>query len=256
MMPCPDSLYGRIIHIEKTDSTSDYLRRLCSDEEAPEFTTVQADYQTAGKGQRGNSWESGIAENLLFSTIIYPGFLEARNQFDLSRVVALAVKDVLDQFTGHISVKWPNDIYWKDRKICGILIENDLSGTAICRSIIGIGININQQVFQSKAPNPVSLTQVTGMNYELTPILETFLVKLQHYYGMLRSGKVNDIRAMYVNSLYRKEGWHMYADKNGEFSATMVEVKPSGVLVLMDKENRKREYAFKEVRYILPSDES
>jgi len=122
-----------------------------------EFTTVIAERQTAGKGQRGNSWESEDCRNITFSFVLYPTFIEARRQFILSQIVSLSIKEELDQWTEGISIKWPNDIYWNDKKICGILIENDLSGHHIGRSISGIGVNINQDVFRSNAPNPISL---------------------------------------------------------------------------------------------------
>ena len=159
MKPCPDTFPFPLVALDETASTNQYLSQLCNQlqESVAELTTVTAEFQTAGKGQRGNTWEAEEGKNLLFSFVLYPSFLEARRQFILSQIVSLAIKEELSRWSDEITIKWPNDIYWKDKKICGILIENDLSGHHIRRSIAGIGININQEVFNSDAPNPVSL---------------------------------------------------------------------------------------------------
>ena len=118
--------------------------------------------QTAGRGQAGNSWESEAGKNLLFGLLFHPREVEANRQFILSQAVALSICETLSDYAEDIRIKWPNDIYWKDRKICGMLIENTLVGRCIENCIIGAGININQQTFCSDAPNPVSLRQITG----------------------------------------------------------------------------------------------
>ena len=176
MTPCPDMKKEPnliitpavfpvpLIILPETDSTNNHLTQLCNEQQSAvrEFTTIIAERQTAGKGQRGNSWESEDCRNITFSFVLYPTFVEARRQFVLSQIVSLSIKEELDEWTEGISIKWPNDIYWNEKKICGILIENDLSGHHIGRSISGIGVNINQETFRSNAPNPVSLKQITG----------------------------------------------------------------------------------------------
>lgn len=148
-------------------------------------------FQTAGRGQRGNSWESEDGANLLFSFVLYPDFLEARKQFYLSQITALALQEVLSQYTDGIRIKWPNDIYWKDKKICGTLIENDLTGIHISRSISGTGVNLNQERFVSDAPNPVSLFQITGQRYDRKEILHQLMERVAHYYTLLKTEKPN-----------------------------------------------------------------
>ena len=128
MMPSLDTFPVPLIHINETNSTNNYLQSLCSEQKVEELTVVVADFQTSGRGQRGNSWESAPGKNLLFSTVIFPEFLEARRQFLISQIISLAIKEELDTYTSDISIKWPNDIYWKEKKICGMLIENDLMG--------------------------------------------------------------------------------------------------------------------------------
>ena len=140
MMPSPDMSFPvPLIHISETNSTNSYLQTLCAKQQGvAAFTTVVADFQTSGRGQRGNSWESEPKKNLLFSFVLFPDFLEARRQFLISQIVSLAIKEELDSYADDFSIKWPNDIYWKDKKICGMLIENDLMGRNISQSISGI----------------------------------------------------------------------------------------------------------------------
>lgn len=212
-----------------------------------ELTVVVADFQTSGRGQRGNSWESAPGKNLLFSTVIFPEFLEARRQFLISQIISLAIKEELDTYTTDISIKWPNDIYWKEKKICGMLIENDLMGRNISQSIIGIGININQEIFHSSAPNPVSLLQITEEEHDLFEILKNIMLRIQSYYSLLKKGDTTSIACQYEKSLFRREGMHRYKDANGEFLARIVCVEPEGKLILEDEKLIKRGYMFKEV---------
>lgn len=249
MMPSPETF--PLIHISETNSTNSYLQTLCSQQKVEEFTTVIADFQTSGRGQRGNSWESEPNKNILFSFVLFPEFLEARRQFLISQIVSLAIKKELDTYTSDISIKWPNDIYWKEKKICGILIENDLMGRNISRSISGIGININQEAFHSPAPNPVSLFQITGRQYDIFEILRSIMQRVGSYYDLLRKNETALITQQYEKALFRREGTHRYKDANGEFSARIVCVEPEGRLILEDETQTKRGYMFKEVEYIL-----
>lgn len=248
-MNCPDLF--PIIHVQETDSTNNHLSAVAEKEPVAEFTVVLADFQTAGKGQRGNTWEAEKEKNLLFSFVLYPTFLEAKRQFILSQIVSLSIKEELDQWTEDVSIKWPNDIYWKDKKICGILIENDLTGAFIARSISGIGVNINQDVFLSNAPNPVSLKQITGQEHDCHTILNHIMQRIKAYYSLLRQGKTADIISRYQNALFRKTGMHRYCDENGEFQAQILEVEPDGHFILKDELGKVRRYVFKEVQYIL-----
>lgn len=251
MMPSPDKFPVPLIHINETDSTNNHLQALCRQQQVEEFTTVIADFQTSGRGQRGNSWESEPCANLLFSFVLFPHFLEARRQFLISQIISLAIKEELDTYAADISIKWPNDIYWKDKKICGMLIENDLMGRNISRSIAGIGININQEEFHSSAPNPVSLRQITGKQYDRFEIGKNIMLRVRSYYDLLQKGHATLIAYQYEKSLFRKEGMHLYKDVNGEFAARILCVEPEGRLILEDERQTKRGYMFKEVEYIL-----
>ena len=251
MMLSPELFPVPLVHISETNSTNNYLQTLCAQEKVEEFTTVVADFQTSGRGQRGNSWESEPHKNLLFSFVLLPEFLEARRQFLISQIISLAIKEELDTYTNDVSIKWPNDIYWKEKKICGILIENDLMGRNISQSIAGIGININQEEFHSPAPNPVSLYQITGKQYDIFEVLKNIMLRIQSYYCQLKKNDTLSIVAHYEKSLFRKEGMHRYKDTNGEFLARIVCVEPEGRLILEDEMQAKRRYMFKEVEYLL-----
>ena len=154
-----DKLELPIERIKETTSTNTYLAQLCKENKAKEYHTVIAEHQTAGRGQRGNTWESEAGKNLTFSTVLYPTALEVKNQFYLSMIASFSVIYALENYTDGFSIKWPNDIYWKNKKIGGILIENELEGGYIVQSIIGIGLNINQKELHSSAPHPDSLFQ-------------------------------------------------------------------------------------------------
>ncbi len=239
------------IHLEEIDSTSNYLKKILSENEVSEGTIVVADFQTGGRGQRGNSWESEKGQNLTFSILLKPDFVSANKQFIISQIIALAIKDVLDRYADGISIKWPNDIYWNNSKICGILIENSLIGNYIQQSIAGIGININQTEFRSDASNPISLSMVTGNSYNLHEILDKITNSILFYYQLAKDGNTFEIVSLYKNALFRKNGYHFYNDGIEDFEAKINDIEPSGILVLEKPDGKIRKFAFKEIKYIL-----
>lgn len=243
--------YPEPIYITQTTSTNTTLADICDHGKAVNFSSVYTSFQTAGRGQRGNKWESEKGKNLLFSMVIFPEKLMAKHHFILLQITALALCDTLTEYTDGISIKWPNDIYWRDKKICGTLIENDLKGTYIERSISGTGVNLNQKIFKSDAPNPVSLSQVTGETYDIETILHKILGTVEKYYRIFEKGDSTTIRQKYLNAIYRKEGFHKYKDSEGEFEAAITGIEDDGRLVLQDNKGRIRKYLFKEVSYII-----
>lgn len=251
----PKKINLTIEKLEETASTNSYLAQLCKEGKAQEFHTVITDNQTAGRGQRGNSWESESGKNLTFSMVLYPTALEAKNQFYLSMTIAASVIHTLGSYTNGFSIKWPNDIYWKDRKIGGILIENELEGPYLSQCIVGIGLNVNQETFHSSAPNPVSLIQILGVAIDRHELLNKLLSDIMGGYIFLENEyeqAVASIGQVYRKFLYRKEGLHPYRDAQGEFMAEFHQVEPSGHLILKDESGTFRRYAFKEVEFILP----
>ena len=241
----------RIVRLEEAESTNLYLKQLVREEYLEEGSMVVADFQTVGRGQMGSTWFSSKGENLLFSLLIYPKDVLAKEQFIISRIASLAVKNTLDQFTDDIRIKWPNDIYWKEKKIAGILIENDIEVRCIGNSVIGVGININEQSFPSGLLNPVSLLQITGSVHDRDYILHIFQREFFLLYRDFQQGEVKAIEDEYMLDLYRVNGYYWYEDKNGRFMAEIDDVLPSGHLVLriMDT-NEERKYAFKEVAFV------
>ena len=203
---------------------------------------VVADNQTEGRGCGTNRWESERGQNLLFSLMIHPENLPANQQFQISMAISLAIIDALGQMVGDLSIKWPNDIYWRNGKLAGILIENTLKGNLIKDSIIGVGLNVNQREFHSDAPNPVSLWQITGQETNREQLLKDILQRLDFK---------DSLKERYMKSLYRRKGFHPYTDKDGVFMAEIVGVEDDGHLLLSDDNGKKRRYAFKEVQFVI-----
>ncbi len=241
-----------LIHLEEIRSTNTYLQELDAVHPQPEGILVYTDTQSAGRGQRGNSWESEPGKNLTFSLLLRPEHIPANRQFLLSQVVSLAMVDLLSQYGKGYSIKWPNDIYWNDSKIAGILIENVLSGSTFTRAIVGIGFNINQAQFLSDAPNPISLLQITGEEHPVESLLFQFMEAFEHRYReTFAPSSIETVQQEYARNLYRREGYHPYATEGETFLARIVKVEPDGFLLLATPAGETRRFAFKEVSFIL-----
>lgn len=238
-----------LIILEEAASTNTELRGMV---DAEHGTIVAARRQTAGRGQRGNTWESEAGANLTFSILVRPKAIPPSKQMAISRAVSLAIVRWLDRYLNEeVAIKWPNDIYVGDKKICGILIEHVLTSGRIDRTIIGVGININQRKFLSDAPNPVSLSQLTGKSYPLDKMLEEVsgeiiaLVEAENEAG----GELTE--EDYMFRLWRREGYYRYRDAEGEFMARIANVASDGILTLERADGTMSKYAFKEVAAIL-----
>lgn len=217
----------------------------------PGFTVVVTEEQTAGRGQQGNSWEAERGKNILFSLLCHPDFVRASKQFLLSQCMALAIRNALAVHVEGVMVKWPNDIYVGDKKISGTLIECDLMGKSIANCIIGTGVNINQEVFVSDAPNPTSLKLLTGREYDKEEVLADIIRRFAELYDRLVQGEEEAIRKEYMQCLYRKEGMHEYEDVRGRFMAEIAGVEPTGHLLLKFENGNTVRYEFKEVKFVL-----
>lgn len=239
-----------ILYLNEVESTNQYLSELVESKKVEDGTAVVSFNQTKGRGQKGNTWFSEPDNNICYSIVIYPDSIVARNQFIISQMVALSIKAFLDEYTGNISIKWPNDIYWKDKKIVGTLIENQLAGSFITHSIIGIGININQKTFPSTLPNPVSLNQITGKDYDLKELVNKLHHRILQSIENLSRGVEDNIQRYYVNNLYHRDGFYAYHDKDGDFKARIRGVSGIGNLILEHEDGAVKDYAFKEVSYI------
>jgi len=241
------------MYIETTNSTNTLLREYIANGNPPQY--IYTGFQTAGRGQTGNGWESQKGKNLLCSILLPP----TEMPFMLNVAVSVAVHRAISEIgINDVTIKWPNDIYWKDKKIAGILIENAIIGNKIVHSIAGIGLNINQTEWLSNAPNPVSLTQITGETYDIHQWMQRIWNQVQQTIN-------EDTWTYYKSHLYRRDGlWPfierevttaptMNADNNakGQFMACIEDILPSGELVLRDQQNKLRTYHFKQIRYVL-----
>jgi len=241
---------NKIIKLHSIDSTNNYATARMYAEDWQEGSVVQASFQTSGKGQPGNHWESEENQNLLCSIILKPSFLPIRDQFLISKVISLSVLNMLESYTTGVMIKWPNDLYVGQKKISGILIENSILGNKIEYSIVGIGLNINQLKFTSNAPNPVSISQLIGHFYNVDRLLDELLVWVERWYLILKSGQHGEINRMYEKRLYQNGVYAQYRDSKGVFLGKIQGVNPIGQLLINDSEGQIREYHFKEVSFL------
>lgn len=242
-----------IRYLTEVDSTNSYLMREAESLEAP--LMIIAVTQTAGRGQRGNSWESEPGKNLTFSVLYRPTAFPALSQFSISEATAFAVVDFLAMHGIEAKVKWANDIYVGDRKICGILIQHSLMGNEIAYSVLGIGINVNQTEFLSDAPNPVSMKQITGISYELeelaSQIADCIEKRLEKIYCEVDRKVLHE---EFKGNLWRGDGkLYPFSDTaTGErFDASIEDIDPHGPMILRLADGTSRTYSFKEISFNL-----
>lgn len=247
-----------LVQLDSAESTNTVARTLAAEAQNTQPLLVVTDNQTAGRGQRGNSWESQPGANLTFSLVLFPRFLAPAHQFELSMLVSIGIVNALRNFVDApkwLSIKWPNDIYFGDRKLAGILIENSLSASAIDFSVVGTGINVNQREFVSDAPNPISLIHTTGIEMDrqaiLNAVVEAVIDMVDDYSDDPEAG---ELTALYNNLLWRNDGephtWHDTAT-DADFTATIAGVEPDGRLLLALPGGQVRSYLFKEVSAVL-----
>lgn len=245
-----DSPRFRMIELDEVDSTNNFVKFFAAPGDS-RMMLVTAEYQTAGRGSDTNKWESEKGKNLLFSIQCFPHDLLASKMFSLSEITALAISTALGEYADGFSIKWPNDIYFGDNKVVGMLVENDLSGKLVQRSVIGVGVNVNQTTFLSDAPNPLSLAQILGHDVERRFVLEKIMEHFTRYLAMLDRGESEEIHAAYLQRLYRKGMEAEYCDAGGHFVATLCDVQPSGHLLLQTADGEQRRYEFKEVKFVI-----
>lgn len=239
--------YFSIKKVKNTTSTNSLIKKFEKTEKP--FQVIYSNFQTEGRGQKGNKWESQAGKNLLMS-ISYSLDLTKDHYFIPSIIISLAVRKALISYTKEITIKWPNDIYWEQYKIGGILIENDMNASTITHSIIGIGLNINQDQFHSGAPNPYSLKLITNEEYSIEHILNKVLYSFVLYTKKYQKEGPALLLEEYKETLFRKTGYHSYRDKNGLFHAKFLDILLNGQIILEDSKGEQRNYYFKEVEYI------
>jgi len=252
------------MYIKTTHSTNSLMKEMLAKGEWPEDERfLYTGYQTAGRGQTGNSWESEADKNLLCSILLPP----RQNLFELNVAVSVAVHRMincqLSIVNSQLTIKWPNDIYWQNKKVAGILVENAIIGSEVKYSIAGIGLNVNQTTFVSNAPNPVSLKQITGKDYDIHGLMKQLDTELQEQLSNVQCPMSND--QYYKSHLYRKDGFWPFVERDvstaptmnatpqteGIFMARIEDVLPTGEIVLRDQQGTPHQYHFKQVRYVI-----
>jgi BirA family transcriptional regulator, biotin operon repressor / biotin---[acetyl-CoA-carboxylase] ligase len=239
---------GSIIErINQVDSTNNYAAVQLLTKRLPEGVVFVAGCQTGGRGQSSNSWESQQGKNLTFSIVLYPEMIRIERQFEVSKAISLGIADFLKDHIKHVKIKWPNDIYVGRRKIAGILIENSIRNGKYATCIVGIGLNINQDIFVSDAPNPVSLSLLTGETYDLDLLLESLLAKIDSRYKQLISGNTEILDKDYLSNLFRYQEWANYIAEEGKFEGKITGVDEFGRLLIQNKQQATLTFQFKEV---------
>ena len=241
----------RYVHLEQIDSTNAYLQRQQSECDIRNWV-VSTDGQTAGKGMGSNTWESEVGKNLTFSLALGMDFLPAERQFLLSEAVPLGIAEVLDAIlpSEQLSIKWPNDIYYSNQKLGGILINSTIKGGMMDISIIGIGLNVNQMQFQDWPTHPISIKQITGKEYELQPLLEQIAEHVLLKVEQLKSNPTA-IEQEYLKRLFRYRTWAEY-EVDGEVMRLFITgIDEFGRLLLIDEQQIQHTFDIKEIKFLI-----
>lgn len=220
-----------LIYVPQCHSTNDIAAQVVEQPSAHEGTVVITDAQTKGRGQMGNQWVTEPEKNLTFSLILYPSFVAPKDQFFLICAISLGLYDLLQTaLNGHIFIKWPNDLMVNDKKVAGILIENQLKGNIIKHSIVGIGLNVNQERFN--IPTATSMNQISGQQFDLSTILDDLLHQIEVRYLMLRNGKHQTLLNDYHNAMYWRNEMHAFSAASKKFYGKIIGVDEQGRLMV------------------------
>jgi BirA family transcriptional regulator, biotin operon repressor / biotin---[acetyl-CoA-carboxylase] ligase len=238
-----------LLEFPSLDSTNEYCKKIAGSQETAEGTVVWTASQFKGRGQGKNTWESEDGQNLTFSVILRPVFMEPAEQFYLSMVASLGIAGWLNGHIKGVCIKWPNDIYAGNRKIAGILIENSVIENRISHSVIGIGVNINQTRFGDHLPNPVSLKQITSRSFSLRDALDQICSQLESWYLRLKRGRRQEIKNHYTRQLLWLNEKHACRAGSKTYQAYIRGVDDFGRLALEDEKGVVRHFGFKEVEF-------
>jgi BirA family biotin operon repressor/biotin-[acetyl-CoA-carboxylase] ligase len=241
-----------LIILKEVDSTNNFLKNTLSNSKPlPEGTVIMAESQFAGRGQQQNRWHSDAGKNLTFSILLKPSFLAISDQFDLTRAISLGVFDALYPLLGKgLKIKWPNDIYYNDMKLGGMLIENTIQGSLIKYSIIGIGLNVNQDNFPESVPNAASIKQILQRDYDLRHILSDICSHIEAWYLKLKAGQVDVVRKEYLSRLYWLGENKRFRTEAGDFDGSVKNVLNNGVLVVKNSFETDLMFNFKEIEFL------
>ena len=245
---------GKFVHHhDQLPSTNAHLHELAAREVLPEGTVVSTYQQTAGRGQTGNVWTSGAGENLTLSVLLRPKFLQPRHQFLLTQAVALAVRDTLAEHAASVCIKWPNDLLIGARKVAGILIQNTLSGSTLERSVIGMGINVNQATFPPELPNATSLHRATGGTFALKALANQLYHHLESRYLQLRGGRYVGLHTEYMEHFYRLDQPTPFLEIQAgtEFTGIPEGISERGELVVRRANGNRDFFGMQEIKWLV-----
>ncbi len=246
------SLSKHVLRFDELDSTNTHAKQILKDQDVPEGTIIQCHHQTAGRGYASNTWESSPGKNITASWVLRPHFLRPDEQFMLTQAFSLAIKEtILSYYSGNVSIKWPNDIYADDQKLAGILVENSIMGDTIKDCIAGIGLNVNQDVFNSDAPNPVSLKQLCHKDFNLDEVLQKLHENIEKHYFSLDTAQREETQRKYHKSLYRLEQRSRFRAEGREFEGTIKGTDMYGRLQMQLDDGTLALFDFKEVEFLI-----
>ena len=238
----------QVIYLPTCHSTNDMAVKLVPENELFEGAVIITDDQTSGRGQRGNTWEAAPGKNLTFSIYLKPSFLAIEDQFYLNIITSLGLCDFLNGYISDgIAIKWPNDIYFRDNKIGGILIENSIRKGGIEYSIIGIGLNVNQTSFSS--PIATSMALICNQEFELNTFLQELLLSLEIQYLKLKRGELKKLLNAYLDKLYWKGERHIFMTNGKYFEGEICGIDEIGRL-LITTEDQIRAFHIKEITFV------
>lgn len=237
-----------LIYLPSCHSTNDVAAEKIQNGPIFDGTLVITSDQTAGRGQRGNNWETLPGQNITMSVVLKPDFLAATSQFSLNIAVSLGVYEFLNKYVAeNLRIKWPNDMYIGNKKLVGILIENTISGSRLSNSIVGIGVNINQLSFSN--PKITSLRLATQHDeFDLEKLVEELCVCLEKYYLQLKNGHAVQQKKQYLQHLYRFGETHIFSKNGTQFSGKIIDIADNGQLML-EVEGEIQYFGFKEVAF-------
>ncbi len=243
------------IHLKAVDSTNSYASELLRQNRLVEGTIIYSFEQQNGRGQRGTVWESEPNKNATLSLVLHPTFLQTDKQFLLTKIASLAIADLMSETlnfpikTHDIKIKWPNDIYVGNKKIAGILIENTLRENILQSTIIGVGLNINQKIF-NPAINATSLSMLTNKEFDLMEIIKRFCEFIEARYLQLKTNKLESINTAYLKHLYRLGEWSQYISNEKKIEGKIIGTSASGRLQMKLESGVIKEFDLKEIRFV------
>jgi BirA family biotin operon repressor/biotin-[acetyl-CoA-carboxylase] ligase len=232
------------------DSTNVKALHLMAENKIAGPTAIISESQTQGRGQLQTKWHSSPNLNLTFTLALPKLSVAVNDQFKLNKAVCLAILQSLDEYTSELKIKWPNDIYWEQKKLAGVLIENQIQGVKIKSSVIGIGLNVNEKVWAADIPNPVSLSQITGQEIDLNSFRQKFIGKFYAAFNFFMKQGMHSIDQLYSAQMLRINEWGKFFAENLEFDGKIIGTDNSGNLLVENKNGIVNHYHLKSIKFV------